>query len=111
MKNLEKLNHDTDKKKPSIYSKGKKGKVKSTKLDIIKKPTNIHKALIFKGKMFWWCSSKTRDKCNGLLRHHKSTKCKGAAFLKSKKEQEKKLVTEESIAVEVNSNSKDANIY
>ena len=66
---------------------------------------------MFKGKKFWWCSSETRGKCNGVLRRHKPSECKGAAFLKNKKEQEKKLVAEESVAMEVDSDSEEANNY
>ena len=74
------------KKKPS-----QKTTKKSTKkrVDISRKPKDIHKPVIIDGKPWYWCSPETGGKCSGALRRHKPQDCKGMAknSTKSKKRQ------------------------
>lgn len=94
IKKLEKANRNLTKKGGNKKSnKTTKKKTSSTKLDITRKPRDITKPITFKGKKFWWCSAETGGKCNGALRRHKPSECKGAEFLKGKKDE--KLVAEE----------------
>ena len=70
---------DKLKKKTRKTGKGGKGGKKSTKkrVDITRKPKDIHKPVIIDGKEWYWCSKETGGKCNGVLRRHKPSECKG----------------------------------
>ena len=57
-------------------NKKTKGK---TKVDIKRKPSDINKPVSIDGKLWYWCSPETGGKCNGVLRRHKPTDCKGMA--------------------------------
>ena len=61
-------------------NKGKKGG--KPKVDIGRKPANIHKPVKIDGKMWYWCSPETGGKCSGVLRRHKPEECKGIAKAK-----------------------------
>jgi hypothetical protein len=49
------------------------------KVDISRKPKDIHKPVKIDGKDWYWCSSETGGKCHGALRRHNPTECKGIA--------------------------------
>ena len=70
---------DKLKKKTRKTGKGGKGGKKSTKkrVDITRKPKDIHKPVIIDGKEWYWCSKETGGKCNGVLCRHKPSECKG----------------------------------
>jgi hypothetical protein len=58
---------------PRKSGKGKK------RVDITRKPNDIHKPIKIDGKDWWWCSKETGGKCSGVLRRHKPSTCKGIA--------------------------------
>ena len=72
------------KKKHQRTGKGKgkgKGKPKPGKkrVDVTRKPRDIHKPVTIDGKQWYWCSKETGGKCSGVLRRHKPSECKGIA--------------------------------
>ena len=63
--------------------KGTKGggkttnKSKKKRVDITRRPRDIHKPVKIEGKNWYWCSKETGGKCTGVLRRHKPSECKG----------------------------------
>ena len=59
---------------------------RKAKVDITRKPKNIHKPVTIGGdkKPWYWCSPETGGKCPGLLRRHKPSECEGKAGKTSK---------------------------
>ena len=109
LKKLEKANRALSKKKSGKTPTKRKA---TAKLDITRKPGNINKPIVFKGKKFWWCSPETGGKCAGALRRHKPSECKGLSFLKDKNNGEKKkLVAEAAMVNSFDSDSETAMSY
>ena len=52
-----------------------------TKVDIYRKPKDIHKPVTINGAKWYWCSTETGGKCSGALRKHKPSECKGREHL------------------------------
>ena len=69
------------KNKQQRSGKQKGGGKKSTKkrVDITRKPKDIHKPVKIDGKEWYWCSRETGGKCSGVLQRHKPSECKGIA--------------------------------
>ena len=69
------------KKRPQSGRNNLKGKPNNGKkrVDITRKPKDIHKPLKIDGKDWWWCSKETGGKCDGALRRHEPASCKGIA--------------------------------
>ena len=62
-----------------------------SKVDVTRKPKgDLSKPVIINGDSWWWCSPETGGKCTGVLRKHKPSDCKGWAYLKDKKANDKK---------------------
>ena len=49
------------------------------RVDITRKPKDIHKPIKIDGKDWYWCSAETGGKCHGALRRHDPASCKGIA--------------------------------
>ena len=73
---LEKLRNQ--KSRGGRNTKKTKKKTK-TKVNIKRKPSDVNKPVTINGKKWYWCSPETGGKCNGVLRRHKPSKCKGIA--------------------------------
>ena len=68
-------------KKTSKKGKGGKKNPKKTskkkRVDITRKPKDIHKPVTIDGREWYWCSPERGGKCSGVLRRHKPSECKG----------------------------------
>ena len=89
---LNKLKKGNKKKGNNSKPKAKGNAKKSTKqrVDITRKPRDIHKPVIIDGKEWYWCCKETGGKCTGALRRHKPAECKGIATDSSSTESKKR---------------------
>ena len=101
IRKLEKANKGRAKGKGGAKGKDKRPVKRGKKrLDITRKPKDVKKPFIFNGKKFGWCSPETGGKCAGALRRHKPKECKGAEFLKNKRnssDDKKELIAKSAI--------------